>query len=192
MDGALSFYQNLSTVSFTLLGLWFTVLGLTHGGWRSDPLMHRSTLHVALHFFLPGLMGLVSVLAAGNALMWRITFAVLGLVGALEALAFLRYRRAATARIVRLLRTIDPLLYVLVVVAALVQGSPLGLAPLQVEGIVTGLLFVVGMSYLWFAFAQRLPAPPPTGAPMAGPPADGVPGVSDGRGGGTPRPAHGP
>lgn len=32
MDPALSYYQSLSSVSFTLLGLWFTVLGLSHGG----------------------------------------------------------------------------------------------------------------------------------------------------------------
>lgn len=162
MDPALSYYQSLSSVSFTLLGLWFTVLGLSHGGWRSNPVLHRSTLHVALHFFLPGLMGFGSVLAAGNPVMWRVAFVVLGLVGLVESLGFLRHRLAAAARTVRVLRSLDPLLYALVVAAAFVPGPVLGMTPLQVAGTVTGLLFVVGLCYLWFAFAQRAPVAVPS------------------------------
>lgn len=32
MDPALTFYQALTTVSFTLLGLWFALLQFAHGG----------------------------------------------------------------------------------------------------------------------------------------------------------------
>ncbi|WP_226367581.1 hypothetical protein [Pseudonocardia sp. ICBG162] len=168
MDPALSFYQSLSSVSFTLLGLWFTVLGLSHGGWRRDPALHRSTLHVALHFFLPGVMGLGlgAVLAAGSSVAWRVTFGVLGLVGLVESLLFLRHRGAPVARTVRSLRTLDPLLYAAIVAAVFVPGPVGGAAPLQIEGTATGLLFVVGLCYLWFAFSQRAaPTPVPDGAP---------------------------
>ncbi|MEJ8280338.1 hypothetical protein [Pseudonocardia spirodelae] len=169
MDPALSFYQSLSSVSFTLLGLWFTVIGLSHGGWRSDPALHRSTLHVALHFFLPGLMGLGSVLAGGNSVAWRVTFGVLGLIGLVESLAFLRHRLGPAAPAVRLLRLLDPLLYALVVATVFLPGPVAGVTPLQVEGAVTGLLFVVGLCYLWFAFAQRATAAPAAGSdPAAG------------------------
>ncbi|MCM3846808.1 hypothetical protein ND486_11465 [Pseudonocardia sp. DR1-2] len=171
MDPALSFYQSLSSISFTLLGLWFTVLGLSHGGWRSDPLLHRSTLHVALHFFLPGLMGLGSTLAAGNGLMWRITFGLLGTVGLVESLLFLRHRQGTAARTVRLLRAADPLLYALVVAVVFLPGPVAGTTPLQLEGVVTGLLFVAGLCYLWFAFAQRAPLPAPPAAPAPRAPA---------------------
>jgi hypothetical protein len=63
MDEATVFYQALSGVSFTLLGLWFGVIQFAHGGWRSDPARHRATLHIALHFFLPGTMALGSLLS---------------------------------------------------------------------------------------------------------------------------------
>jgi hypothetical protein len=49
VSAAVAFYQLLATVSFTLLGLWFVVVGLSHGPWRTDPLRHRYDLHVALH-----------------------------------------------------------------------------------------------------------------------------------------------
>ena len=44
MIAALAFYQLLATASFTLLGLWFVVVGLSHGGWRTDPARHRYDL----------------------------------------------------------------------------------------------------------------------------------------------------
>ena len=68
MIAALAFYQLLATASFTLLGLWFVVVGLSHGGWRTDPTRHRYDLHVALHFLLPGATGLAAGLAGGEAL----------------------------------------------------------------------------------------------------------------------------
>ena len=71
MIAALAFYQLLATASFTLLGLWFVVVGLSHGGWRTDPARHRYDLHVALHFLLPGATGLAAVLAGGEPLFWR-------------------------------------------------------------------------------------------------------------------------
>ena len=71
MIAAIAFYQLLATASFTLLGLWFVVVGLSHGGWRTDPTRHRYDLHVALHFLLPGATGLAAVLAGGEPLFWR-------------------------------------------------------------------------------------------------------------------------
>jgi hypothetical protein len=126
MIAALAFYQLLATASFTLLGLWFVVVGLSHGGWRTDPARHRYDLHVALHFLLPGATGLAAVLAGGEPLFWR--------VAALLAVA--------------------------------VTSLPLGLVPMQIEGMVTGLVFLAGTAYLWLAYAERpAPLPAPTRLP---------------------------
>jgi hypothetical protein len=85
MIAALAFYQLLATASFTLLGLWFVVVGLAHGGWRTDPTRHRYDLHVALHFLLPGTTGLAAVLAGGEPLFWRAAALLAALAGLVES-----------------------------------------------------------------------------------------------------------
>src|SRR5215207_3411722 len=40
----------------------------SHGRWRSDPVRHRTTLHIAMHFFLPGVLWLSSLLGSWLAL----------------------------------------------------------------------------------------------------------------------------
>ncbi|MGI8693054.1 MAG: hypothetical protein ACR2JK_09170 [Geodermatophilaceae bacterium] len=109
MESATNFYQSLTGISFTLLGLWFGVMQFGHGEWRDDPHRHRSTLHIALHFFLPGMLGLGSLLSSplDDGVIWRVTFAI---------------------------------------------GASIG-------GIVTGVLFLSGLCYVWLAFSERAPVP---------------------------------
>jgi hypothetical protein len=183
VDPTVTFYQTLSGTSFTLLGLWFGVMQFGHGNWRTDPDRHAATLHLALKFFLPGVLGLASMLgtAGDGGIVWRTTFALGGTIGLLESLRHVL--RTGRSRVPgRRLAVADPLLYALVVGAAFVPAGTLAITPLQTEGIVTGLLFVTGLCGVWLAFAERAPAPAgppvptsaPAGAPVpapAGPPA---------------------
>ncbi|MDQ3887113.1 MAG: hypothetical protein M3308_08965 [Actinomycetota bacterium] len=157
MDTATVFYQALSGVSFTLLGLWFGVIQFAHGGWRSDPARHRVTLHIALHFFLPGAMALGSLLSgeSDGGLLWRVAFVFGGVIGCAEAVTFLRLPPGVPGLTVQTLRLFAPLLYALIVVVAFVPGPVGVLTPLQMEGVLTGLLFLTGLCYVWFAFAER-------------------------------------
>ena len=151
------FYQALSGVSFTLLGLWFGVIQFAHGGWRSDPARHRAALHIALHFFLPGTMAMGALLAGNSdgGLLWRVAFVLGGVIGCAESVAFLAVRSGVPGFGVSALQLLDPLLYALVVLVAFVP-APVGvLTPLQLEGVVTGLLFLTGLCYVWLAFAER-------------------------------------
>ena len=160
MIAALAFYQLLATASFTLLGLWFVVVGLSHGGWRTDPARHRYDLHVALHFLLPGATGLAAVLAGGEPLFWRAAALLAAIAGMAESIGFLAAPAFPRALPGRFLRALDQLLYAGVGVAA-VTSLPLGnLVPMQVEGVATGLVFLMGTAYLWLAYAER-PAPLP-------------------------------
>jgi hypothetical protein len=176
MMAAASYYQLLVTVSFTLLGLWFTVLGIAHGGWRDDPVRHRATLHIALLLLLPGVTGLASVLGGADTLVWRVAFVLGGLVGVVEAVGFLRAGHRPAGALERVLRAVAPLLYALVVAAALVTVPVGDLVPLQVEGFATGLVFLAGIVHLWLVYAET-PARhgPPPGRPPQPPPAPGVP-----------------
>ena len=161
MDPAIAFYQSLSGVSFTLLGLWFAVIQLGHGDWR-DHGRHRSTLHIALHFFLPGLAGLIAVLSAGvpGGLIWRFAFLAVGFIGLVEAVGFLRAPDGPVALPGRTLRVLDLPVYLAIMAGTLVQPGEFALTPLQLEGLATGALFTLGLCYVWLAFAERqLPAP---------------------------------
>lgn len=159
MNTATEFYQTLSSTSFTLLGIWFGVMQFSHGGWWSDPRRHRSTVHIALHFFLPGTVGLGALLSTptDGGLMWRTVFVIGGLVGLVESVSYLR-DRGAQALPGRTLRLLDPVWYALMIVAALLPAGLFVLAPLQIEGIATGLLFLSGLCSVWLAFAEPAPA----------------------------------
>jgi hypothetical protein len=156
MDPAITFYQTLAGLSFTLLGLWFTVLQLGHGGWRTDPRRHRAGLHIALHFCLPGAASMASVLASGAAggLVWRTTFVLAGLLGTAEAVSFLRRPKPAVGRSSRVLWALDPVLYAAMVVVAFTPRGASALTPLQLAGTVTGALFLTGLCSIWVALAE--------------------------------------
>lgn len=159
MDPSATFYEALTSVSFILLGLWFGVLQSADGDWRSDPKLHRSTLHIALQFFLPGVLGLASLLGGpgASALIWRVTFVTGGMIGLFEAVAYLRGARPAFGFGSRLLPMISPVLWALVVVAAFLPRLSTGVSPLQLEGMAVGLILACGLCYVWLAFAERKP-----------------------------------
>lgn len=165
MDPGITFYQALVTVSFTLLGLWFAVLQFAHGGWLSDTERRRSTLHIALHFFLPGMASLAALLGGGTVggLVWRIIFVLAGAVGLVESLRFLRAPDGPRALPGRSLRAMDPALYAWMIAAAFVPSELFPLSALQIEGMATGTLFMVGLCYVWLAFSERSVADRPRG-----------------------------
>jgi hypothetical protein len=165
MDQATTFYQVLTTASFTLLGIWVGVMQFAHGGWRTDPARHATTLHVTLKFFLPGVVGLASLLgSAGNGgLVWRVTFMLGGLAGAAESVHFL-LRGAARPAAIRRLALIDPLLYLAMVAVAFVPAGALAVTPLQAEGMATGLVFVTGLLGVWIALSEQPAADDPAPA----------------------------
>jgi hypothetical protein len=83
------FYVAFATVCFTLLGLWIIVVQTRHGEWRHSAI-HRQRAHgVALHFSLPGLMSLLSLIDPASTALWRISFAIVAAGGVL-ALALVR------------------------------------------------------------------------------------------------------
>lgn len=159
MNRAVEFYQTVSGVSFTLLGLWFTVVQFAHGGWRSDPWRQRSALHIGLHFLLPGTVALAALLSGSTdgGLIWRTAFVLGGVAGLIESLSYLSAPGGRVTLAEGFLRITDPALYTLMAAAALLPTALLAVTPLQIEGMVTGLLFVSGLCSVWLAFAEREP-----------------------------------
>jgi hypothetical protein len=83
------FYVAFATVCFTLLGLWIIVVQPRHAEWRHSGVHRRRAYGVALHFSLPGLMSLLSLIDPASTTLWRVSFAIVAVGGAL-ALALVR------------------------------------------------------------------------------------------------------
>lgn len=81
------FYIAFSTISFTLLGLWFIVVQTRHAEWRGRALHRRRAYAVSLHFALPGIMGLLSLVDPNSRTIWRASFAVIAIGGVLVLVA---------------------------------------------------------------------------------------------------------
>jgi hypothetical protein len=157
VDPANAFYQVLAGTSFTLLGLWFGITNIAHGGWHDDPIRQRATLHIALRFFLPGMAALGSLLSGTTegGLIWRITFILAGMLGLFESVTFLRAPGRPMSPVGRTLILFDPLFYLAMIAIAFLQPGPTApLAPLQLEGMATGMLFLLGMVHVWLAYAE--------------------------------------
>jgi len=77
-----AFYGAFSSACFALLGLWLVVVQLRLGDWGKDPMRRRRSYGVALHFALPGVMSAFALIDSQTAAFWRVSFAVVGLSGA--------------------------------------------------------------------------------------------------------------
>ncbi len=81
------FYVAFATVCFTLLGLWFIVVQTRHQEWRRSAIHRRRAYAVSLHFALPGVMGLMSLVDPNSKALWRAAFATVAIGGVIVLLA---------------------------------------------------------------------------------------------------------
>ncbi len=154
-----AFYTTVSSISFTLLGLWWVVVQ-SHDEWRANPARRRMAYAVSLHFLLPGAMSILSLVAPDAAWMWRITFAtagILGIIGAINVLRTLREEYDAP-RLARLIEWVAIPVYAVVAIVALapelVGTLGLGLTPLQVEGFTLAVLIFLGVQVAWILMVE--------------------------------------
>src|SRR6476660_3035203 len=81
------FYLAFASVCFTLLGLWIIVVQTRHAEWRRSAVHRRRAYGVSLHFALPGLMSLLSLVDPASTELWRVAFAVVAAGGAAALIA---------------------------------------------------------------------------------------------------------
>ena len=154
-----AFYGAVSTASFTLLGLWLVVVQ-ARPSWRFDPDRRRMAYVVSLHFLLPGAMSVLALAAPGQAVVWRVSFAVAGAIGLVGVVLMIRALREDhdTPRIVRWLQLVVLPGYVLVTALAvspgIVAAVGLALTPLQVEALILSLLLFFGVQSAWFLLLE--------------------------------------
>src|SRR6185369_15763501 len=80
-----AFYAASSGLCFTLLGFWWVVVQFRHAELTADRETRRFIFLVSLHFIVPGVVSLASLLATGP--MWRIAFGLAGITGVIAAIA---------------------------------------------------------------------------------------------------------
>ena len=156
------FYVAFATVCFTLLGLWIIVVQTRHAEWRQSPVHRRRAYGVALHFSLPGLMSLLSLVDPASTTLWRISFAIVAAGGVL-ALALVRGPAPTGLGAAAYVAAV--VLYVLIALVAVAPGmvAEIGVLalPLRVEAVLLTMLVFLGVNVAWLLLFDQ--APPPSG-----------------------------
>jgi hypothetical protein len=146
------FYATVAQASFTLLGLWWVMLQIRHDAWFGDVAYRRGVYDISLYFLLPAMMSLGSLLAVQEPTIWRVSFAVMGTLGAIESVLLIAGMRGLRRRgaLVAVADWVSLVVYALVVLVAIWRGLPdtlgLGLKPLEVEGILVASLLFLGVT----------------------------------------------
>jgi hypothetical protein len=160
------FYVAFATVCFTLLGLWIIVVQTRHGEWRQSAVHRRRAYGVALHFSLPGLMSLLSLVDPASTTLWRVSFAVVAAGG---VMALVLVRAPAPTRLGAAAYGAAVVLYLLIALVAVVSGmvADIGVRalPLRVEAVLLTMLVFLGGNVAWLLLFDQAPPPSDLGDP---------------------------
>jgi hypothetical protein len=150
-----TFYAAASALCFSLLGFWWVVVEFRHDLLTRDAGARAFAFVVALHFLLPGLASLASLLSTG--IMWRVVFALTGLTGLWAVLVVTRRARTGPlASVARRAWVTVPVYLAICLFAVLpdLARNPLGLEPLQAEGLLLVLVVLIGVLLAWQVFTD--------------------------------------
>ena len=160
-----TFYSASSALCFTLLGFWWVVVQFRHAELTADLASRRFMFLVSLHFIVPGLVSLASLLATGP--MWRVAFGLAGVTGVAAAIQGVRTAAAKPGLMAGFNRAIwlGIPVYALITVFAIAPDlvrTSLGLEPLQVEGLLLLVIMLIGILLAWSLFTGSDSAPAAT------------------------------
>jgi hypothetical protein len=155
-----TFYALFSATCFTLVGLWWNVVS-SRPAWLADPDLRRSVGGVYAAFLLPAMMGLFAqVGGTTNPDVWRASFVVIAVVGAVSTISLLARSNEPSAVP---LRVGAGLIYLVIAVVGVrpevVDG--LDLRPIEAEALLLILLVGLGHALAWRLMAGT-PAERPT------------------------------
>ena len=159
------FYISFSAVCFTLLGLWLIVVQTRHAEWRGSALHRRRAYGVALHFSLPGLMSLLALVNPDSSALWRASFAVVAIGGAVVLIAV---RGPAVGKLGLIAYIFVIALYVLIGILAIAPRivGGLGATPVRVEAVLLIILVFTGVNVAWLLLFEA--AQPGSASPEQG------------------------
>lgn len=114
---------------------------------------------MALHFSLPGLMGLLALVNPESATLWRVTFAIAALGGAVVLIAIhgpARGTLGLTAYILAIV--LYALIGLLAIAPGIVSGLGIGTAPVRVEAALLTILVFAGVNVAWLLLFEEAPS----------------------------------
>lgn len=153
------FYIAFGTVCFTLLGLWLIVVQTRHAEWRGVAAYRRRAYGVALHFSLPGLMSLLSLIDPASMALWRVSFAVVAGSGAVVLLLVRGPLPSMVGRIAYLAAVaFYALIAVIAAVPSVVADVGMSARPLRVEAVLLTILVFFGVNVAWLLLFDETPA----------------------------------
>jgi len=151
MDAS-TFYALFSATCFTLTGLWWNVVR-ARTDWMADTAIRRTIGGVYLSFLLPALMGLFAQVGGTESpLIWRLSFVVISVVGAVSMLRLASQARGdRTARALRWTQLGTVVVYAAIAVIGVAPqlAAPLGLSGIQVGALLLIVLVALGHALVW-------------------------------------------
>jgi len=165
------FYISFSALCFTILSLWLVVVQQQFRQWADDPDLKRRSFGIALHFSLPGIMTLVALVDPQSSALWRTSYAIIALGGAVIVVAV---RGAVPDALGKVAYAAAIVLYVVVGIIAIVPAHILrdiGItaAPVRIDAVLLSALVFLGVNVAWLLLfgagpAHAAPAAKVTGA----------------------------
>ena len=144
-----TFYSLFSTTCFTLTGLWWNVVS-SRPSWMTDPDLRRAVGGVYASFLIPAMMGLFAqVGGTTNPDIWRASFVVLAVVGALSTLTLLSRGGQGPTVPLRVAAGLIYLVIALVGVRPETAADVLDVRPIEAEALLLILLVGIGHALSW-------------------------------------------
>jgi hypothetical protein len=148
------FYGRFGAASLTLLGLWLIVVQTRFRAWAGSRAHRRQATTIALIFGLPGILSFLAIVEPGEPALWKTSFIVGGLLGALGILAVVADRTVRPAGLVATIAlSAAAALHVAIALVAVfanpIARTSLTLAPIQVERLLFSLLMGAGLVGAW-------------------------------------------
>jgi hypothetical protein len=148
-----AFYGAFSPACLALLGLWLVAVQMRADEVRASRELSRRTYAVALFFALPGLMGIIALIDTANPAFWRVSFAIIALVGV--AALFPARGLPGGARVRNAADVAALILYLAIAVLAIIGGAVMQ----RTEAVLLTALLFIGFNVAWlFLFAPLAPA----------------------------------
>lgn len=150
-----AFYGVVTTINFTLLGLWWLASKDRDDLFGRSAAARRTAYLVSLQFAIPATVSLLAQVAPEEPAVWRFAFSAAGVAGAIGIAMLAQAIWATTeARIAPVLFALLGVpLYLLVVAVAwqpsLVADAGLTLKPIQIEGLMFSVLAFLGVQEAW-------------------------------------------
>jgi len=146
------FYGAFSPACLALLGLWLVAVQMRADEVRVNKELSRRAYAVALFFALPGLMSVIALIDTANPAFWRVSFAVISLVGV--AVLFPAHGLPGGARLRNAADIAAMILYLTIAVLAVIGGADM---ERTVAVLLTALIFL-GFNIAWlFLFVPLEP-----------------------------------